>query len=260
MQADGMVIEVNEAFEEIIGYSREEVIGQSTSLWQSERHDEAFYQGMQQVLRDTGRWRGEIWIRRKDGKILPEWQNVSAVQNSQGEVTHYVSVSSDISQIKRSQEQLARLAHYDALTGLPNRLLLMERLEQALVRARRQDLSIAVLFIDIDRFKHVNDSLGHPVGDKLLQEAAQLLLNSVRSDDTVARLGGDEFVVVLEGGEEPEHVGSLAQKLLDALQSPVILEGREISDSASIGVCLYPGDGEDANTLLRNADAAMYWA
>lgn len=260
MQADGKVIEVNEAFEEIVGYSRDEVIGQSSRLWQSERHDEAFYEGKTQALRETGRWRGEVWIRRKDGKILPEWQNISAVHNSRGEVTHYVSVSSDISQIKRSQEQLARLAHYDSLTGLPNRLLLMERLEQAMRRAKRQGFNVAVLFIDIDRFKHVNDSLGHPAGDKLLQGTAKLLMDSVRSDDTVARLGGDEFVVILESVEEPEQVGSIAQKLLDVFGEPLALEGRDISVSASIGVCIYPNDGEDTNTLLRNADAAMYRA
>lgn len=258
--ADGLIVEVNQAFLDIMGFSREEVIGKNPSLWKSGRHDRDFFQSMWKSLDETGRWRGEIWNRRKDGSIFPEWQNISVVTDSKGSVTHYLSVSSDISQIKQSQEQLDHLAHYDALTDLPNRLLLTERLEQAIKHAERHQRNLAVFFIDIDRFKHINDSLGHPVGDMLLQEVSKKLLEVVRQEDTVSRIGGDEFVIVLEEIDEPEHATNVAQKLLQSFEQPFLLEGREVSVTTSLGICLYPSDGQDADTLLRNADAAMYRA
>jgi diguanylate cyclase (GGDEF)-like protein/PAS domain S-box-containing protein len=258
--ADGNIIETNPAFTDITGYTRKEVIGCNPRIFQSGRHGRGFYQEMWQTLSESGRWRGEIWNRRKDGAIFPQWQNISAVHDNQRKITHYVSVFSDISQIKESQEKLDHLAYHDALTDLPNRLLLSERLEQAIRHAERHRSQLAVIFMDLDNFKHINDSLGHMQGDRLLQEVSTFLFNAVRQDDTVARVGGDEFVLVLEDVGEPEHVGVIAQKLLSSLDQPILLDGHEVNVTASLGICLYPRDGKDAGTLLRNADAAMYRA
>jgi diguanylate cyclase (GGDEF)-like protein/PAS domain S-box-containing protein len=258
--ADCNIIETNPAFTDITGYSRKEVIGSNPRIFQSGRHDRGFYQEMWQTLSESGRWRGEIWNRRKDGALFPQWQNISAVFDNQRKITHYVAVFSDISQIKESQEKLDHLAYHDALTDLPNRLLLNERLEQAIRHAERHRTQLAVIFMDLDNFKHINDSLGHMQGDRLLQEVSTFLFNAVRQDDTVARVGGDEFVLVLEDVGEPQHVGMIAQKLLSSLDQPILLDGHEVNVTASLGICLYPRDGDDAAVLLRNADAAMYRA
>jgi diguanylate cyclase (GGDEF)-like protein/PAS domain S-box-containing protein len=258
--ADGDIIETNPAFTDITGYSRKEVIGCNPRIFQSGRHGRDFYQEMWQTLSESGRWRGEIWNRRKDGAVFPQWQNISAVFDDNGKLTHYVAVFSDISQIKESQEKLDHLAYHDALTDLPNRLLLNERLEQAIRHAERHKSQLAVIFMDLDNFKHINDSLGHMQGDRVLQEVSTFLFNAVRQDDTVARVGGDEFVLVLEDVGEPEHVGVVAQKLLSSLDQPIMLDGHEVNVTASLGICLFPRDGLDATVLLRNADAAMYRA
>jgi diguanylate cyclase (GGDEF)-like protein/PAS domain S-box-containing protein len=258
--ADGNIIETNPAFSDITGFPRKEVIGCNPRIFQSGRHGRDFYRGMWQTLTESGRWRGEIWNRRKDGDVFPQWENISAVFDDSGKITHYVSVFSDISQIKESQEKLDHLAYHDALTDLPNRALLNERLEQAIRHAERHKTQLAVIFMDLDNFKHINDSLGHMQGDRLLQEVSTFLFNAVRQDDTVARVGGDEFVLVLEDIGAPEHVGVIAQKLLSSLDKPIMLDGHEVNVTASLGICLYPRDGLDATVLLRNADAAMYRA
>jgi diguanylate cyclase (GGDEF)-like protein/PAS domain S-box-containing protein len=256
----GNILDVNRAFCEILGYRRDEVIGHNPRMWRSGRHDHDFYREMWQSLSETGRWRGEIWNRNKDGLVVPEWLNISGVFLESGELTHYVAVFSDISQIKQSQDSLHRLAHHDPLTDLPNRLLLTERLQHSIARAERTGAGIAVVFLDVDRFKRINDSLGHPIGDRLLKEVAARLSAAVRREDTVARLGGDEFVVVLEGIGRARDVQAAVHRILSGFEAPLRLEDHEVGVTASLGVSLYPRDGEDVTTLLRNADAAMYQA
>jgi len=256
--AGGRILDVNRAFVEITGYAREELIGGSPRLLQSGRHDETFYAGMWRSITEAGRWRGELWNRRKDGSLYPQWLTISSVKDEAGAITHYVGVCSDISQFKRSQEQLDFLAHHDALTGLPNRLLLAERLEHALQRAERRRSQVAVAFLDVDHFKHINDSLGHSTGDELLKSVAQALVAAVRKEDTVARIGGDEFVLVLEDIGAAEEVTAIAAKLMGVFEESFAIEDQEIRVTPSIGICLYPRDGRDPDALLSNADAAMY--
>jgi diguanylate cyclase (GGDEF)-like protein/PAS domain S-box-containing protein len=253
----GTIIEANRAATEILGYSREEMIGRNPRMFKSEHHDEGFYHTMWRALMETGQWRGELWNRRKNGAMFPEWQTISSVTDKEGLLTHYVAVFSDISHIKRSQEKLDHLAHYDALTGLPNRLLLIERLEHSIKHAERNAKQFAVIFLDIDQFKHINDSLGHPIGDDLLQRVAANLIDCVRQDDTVSRIGGDEFVLLLDDIEKSEHAGIAAENMMMSFSKPFLLEGHRIHVTASLGITLYPRDGMDAATLLRNADAAM---
>jgi len=256
----GVIIDVNPAFTEITGYSRAEAIGKNPRILRSDRQDAAFYAALWQSLNTTGRWQGEIWNRRKSGEIYPEWLTINAVRDEDAQLVNYVAVFSDISGIKQSQAQLAHLAHHDPLTGLPNRLLFHDRLGHALSRADRDGSKLAVLFIDLDRFKHINDSLGHLAGDGLLQEVARRLTSAVRREDTVARMGGDEFTLLLEDLRRPEDAAVLARKLLEALGDPYAIAGRELFVTASVGISLYPRDGRSAEDLVRNADAAMYQA
>ena len=208
--ANSVVLEVNQAFTDILGYERDEIIGKTPALLNSGRHDPTFYEHMWQSLQEYGQWRGEIWNRRKDGSIFPEWQTITRVDDEQGHQAQYVAVFSDISQIKQSQEKLAHLAHHDPLTDLPNRLLLNERLERAIAQAQHHDSHFTVMFLDIDNFKHINDSLGHPVGDLLLKSLAEKLCSIVRSEDTVARVSGDEFVVILDQVSNAEGAAQVA--------------------------------------------------
>ncbi len=258
--ADGNIVEVNRAFSEITGYRREEVIGRNPKIWQSGRHDKSFFIEMWRSLKDNGKWRGELWNRRKNGTVFPELLTISGVVDEQNRLTHYVGVFTDISELKQSQQQLDHLAHHDALTGLPNRLLLYGRLEQAIRHADRQGTQVAVIFQDLDNFKHINDSFGHNSGDELLRQVAAKLEAAVRKEDTVARLGGDEFVSLLENIDKAEHVVVAVKKLMAAFSEPFSLTELDIRVTTSIGISLYPGDGKDAATLLRNADAAMYRA
>ncbi len=258
--AQNRIIAVNRAFTEITGYSAEEARGNTPRLLRSERHDETFYRKLWESIRDDGHWQGEIWNRRKSGEVYPEWLSANAVRDAAGNVTHYVGVFSDISMVKQSEERLDHLAHHDALTGLPNRLLINARLEHALQRAHRSGRRVAVLFMDLDRFKTINDSLGHPAGDELLRTVAGRLSAAVREADTVGRLGGDEFTIILEGLEHGEDARLIARKVLDKLVEPLFLGGREVFVTTSIGISLYPNDGQDVHNLLKNADTAMYRA
>lgn len=256
----GTILDVNPAFCEITGYSTEEVVGGNPRLWKSQHHNAEFYQAIWTALGANGYWRGEIWNRRKNGEAFPSWQTISAVQDEQGRTMHYVSVFSDISNLVQSREQLTYQAYHDPLTGLPNRLLFNDRLTHALTRAERDGSQVAVLFLDLDHFKHVNDSLGHPVGDALLQEVARRLSGVGRKEDTVSRTGGDEFIMLMEDLRDPQDVAHLADKLLRALAESHSIQGHDLYISSSIGISLYPRDGENAEVLVRNADTAMYKA
>jgi diguanylate cyclase (GGDEF)-like protein/PAS domain S-box-containing protein len=251
---------VNPAFTRITGYEPEEVVGRSPSILASGRHDAAFYRELWGALRRTGYWSGEIWNRRKDGRVYPEWLSLAAIRDPQGEIQEYVGVFSDITRRKQDEEQIRRQANYDALTGLPNRTLLVDRLARALAAAHREELKVALLFVDLDRFKGVNDSLGHAVGDELLQQVAGRLRDCLRETDTVARFGGDEFVVMLEGVRHANDAAQVAKKLIADLERPFALVGREVFIGASVGITLYPDDSQDADNMLRNADMAMYRA
>ena len=254
------IVDVNPAFSEITGYSREEVIGKSPSMLKSGKHDQEFYQAMWQSLVESGSWKGEIWNRNKNGYTYPELLTISTIKDQSGGAQGYVAAFSDITSIKQSQQRLDYLAHHDPLTELPNRLLFNERLEQSIRRARRKQCSLAVVFIDLDRFKNINDSLGHHVGDELLQQISERLKQAIRSDDTVSRISGDEFVVLLEDVNSPQDTVTAIEKIMAIFQLPFKIRDTEIHSSCSAGISLYPQDGVDAHELMRNADSAMYQA
>lgn len=249
---------VNKAFYRITGYREEEIIGKDPGLLSSGRHAPDFYETMWQILHEKGYWEGEIWNRRKNGEVFPEWLSITLVQDDNQHLSHYVSLFSDISKRKKDEERIIYQANYDALTGLPNRNLFKDRLSRAMQQSDREKQLVALLFIDLDRFKQINDSMGHVAGDKLLQSAAKRLSQSIRSTDTLARLGGDEFTVIMSGFEDVHAVEDSVNKLLSRLDIPYILNGVETFISASIGVAVYPDDGDDLDTLLINADNAMY--
>jgi diguanylate cyclase (GGDEF)-like protein/PAS domain S-box-containing protein len=255
------IIAVNRAYTEITGYSRQETMGRNPAVLQSGRQDESFYQTMWASLHEQGHWQGEIWNRRKNGEVYPQLLTISTVRDADGHPKNYVGVMTDISQIKQSEADLERLAHYDPLTDLPNRLLTHSRLEHALVQARREGTRVAVLFLDLDRFKNVNDSLGHPTGDCLLKALTKRLASRLRDEDSFGRLGGDEFLIVLSHARRLESAASIARELISLLEEPFALEnGSEIYVGVSIGISVYPQDGDKATQLIQHADAAMYQA
>ncbi len=262
---DARILRVNQAFRDITGYSAAEVVGQDPSLFRSGRHDAAFYRAMWSVLLASGKWSGEIWDRRKDGTIYPKLMTITAVYDQHKQVTHYVAIFRDISALKQSEQEIHQLAFYDALTGLPNRRLLLDRLQQAMALGTRTSAYGALLFLDLDHFKTVNDTRGHAAGDKLLVAVARRLQSCVREGDSVARMGGDEFVVVLENlsGVETEAAALtevIAEKILSELNQPYVLTEFECVSTASIGVSLFRGHHESAADLLQHTDVAMYQA
>ncbi|MDB6442337.1 EAL domain-containing protein [Pseudomonas sp. 21TX0197] len=249
---------VNRAFTEITGYSETEALGHTPRLLASGLHDSAFYAAMWHQLTAEGHWQGEISNRRKNGELYPSWLTISAVRNRDQQITHFVAVFADISSLKHAQAKLDYQAHHDPLTGLPNRTLFESRLLTALNSQQENGGQGAVLFLDLDRFKHINDSLGHPVGDLLLKGIAVRLREQLRDIDTVARLGGDEFIILLPGLQQPSDAEHIAMKLLNCFAAPFQAGEHEFFISASIGTSLYPQDGCDVATLVKNADAAMY--
>ena len=254
------ILEVNPSFSQLTGYTADEVRGKNPSFLSAGTATRELYQAMWEALQKSGHWQGEIWDRRKDGSRYPKWLSISTIKDSKGEVEYYLGSFMDISERKEAEEKISHLAHYDALTDLPNRFNLQGRLEQALVTARREGgQRVAVMFLDLDRFKNVNDTLGHHVGDILLLEVARRLAGTIRESDVVARLGGDEFVVVLTG-VDVDKVQSVASKILASLAEPYHLEGHELHATASIGIAIYPEDGDRVDALMQNADAAMYHA
>lgn len=258
-KTDGTILAVNPAASVINGYSPEELLGNTMRIVRSGRHDAAFYRALFKEVATQGFWQGEIWNRRKSGETYPEWLTITAVKDGLGKITHYVGNFTDISVIKQSESKLHHISHHDALTDLPNRLLLSSRLSHATGRVKRDGGFGAALMIDIDNFRNVNDSLGHAAGDELLQLAVTRMLGRVRQCDMLARIGGDEFMVVLEALDAPLHAGSVAMHLIDELSQPFTLSnGQDVFVGASIGICVFPDDAIEPAQIMRNADAALH--
>lgn len=258
--ARGRIVSVNPAFGRLTGYTAAQALGRHVRFLGSGRHGWAGFGEMWTGVQRSGHWQGELWLRRRSGECFPAWLTVSGVRHGGREVQHYVALFSDICTLKQAEQRLLHLAHHDALTGLPNRLRFEADLARSLQRAWRQGQQIALLFVDLDCFKLVNDTLGHAAGDQMLRVIGARLRAAVRAEDAVARLGGDEFTVVLEEVGGAAGATLAAGKLLEAINAPVALQGHAVSVSASIGVALFPDHGADADALMRAADAAMYRA
>ncbi|MGZ5051035.1 MAG: putative bifunctional diguanylate cyclase/phosphodiesterase [Methylobacter sp.] len=263
--ADKVILRVNQAFSRLTGYSAEELIGKTPRIFKSGRHNKVFYKDMWDTINRTGSWQGEIWDQRKNGEIYPKWLTITAVKNDKGAVTHYVSQHTDISERRSSEEEIKQLAYYDPLTSLPNRRLMLDRLQQALASSVRSEKYGALLFIDLDNFKSLNDNLGHDMGDILLQQVAQRLISCVREGDTVSRQGGDEFVIMLEElSKDAEEAAAKAkitgEKVLASLNKTYRLNNHEYQTTPSIGITLFLDHKDEINTLLKRADIAMYEA
>ena len=257
---DNNIIDANDAFCETTGYQRKELIGQSPRILKSGVHNIEFYKKLWGSLIESGYWKGEIWDKKKNGEIFPTWSTISVVKDHLGNAVNYVAILSDITEIKQSEKRLEYLAHYDQLTKLPNRMLFNDRLSQAITRAERHKDSLAIMYIDLDGFKQVNDILGHTAGDELLKTVADRLKICVREEDTIARLGGDEFSIIINELHSIDFLHVLAKRITEELSISLNYEGREINVTGSIGVATFPSNGNDEETLLRHADQAMYYA
>ncbi len=258
--ASGEILDVNDAFTRITGYERHEVVGQNPKMLRSDRHDAEFYGALWRDLKSHGQWTGEMWNRHKNGRIYAALVKISAVPDPSGQPQQYVALYNDITTLKQQQAQLTRTAHYDALTGLPNRVLLADRLRQATIQSRRRQQPMAVVYLDLDGFKEVNDSLGHSCGDELLVKVTARLKNNLRDGDTLARLGGDEFIAVLVDLHNADECDQILTRLLQAVALPIQVNDQAVRISASAGVTLFPDDDSDPDSLLRHADQAMYKA
>ncbi|WLR53037.1 EAL domain-containing protein [Bacillus tianshenii] len=256
----GNILFVNPAFETVTGFLSEEVIGKTPKILQSGVHSESFYAQMWEQINEKGSWTGELWNCRKDGKLYTEWANISSLRDERGEVTNYVAVFSDITERKKAEERLRYLAHYDMLTGVANRYLYNKRLKKYIEAAQKNEHQLAVLFLDLDRFKLINDTLGHGIGDLLLKGVAKRLQACLGEETFIARLGGDEFTIVLPEIHHSNAARTAANLVIDSLEKPFLLKGHEVYTSPSIGISIYPNDGESADELVKHADVAMYEA
>jgi diguanylate cyclase (GGDEF)-like protein/PAS domain S-box-containing protein len=257
---NNLILSVNQAFTRLTGYSPTEAIGKNPRILQSGKHDDAFYQAMWESILNHGYWRGDIWDRRKDGSYYPKFLAITALRDDNGQITNFSAIFYDVSERKQLEEKLESLAHYDPLTGLANRMLLQDRLEYAIATSERNGQCFALLFIDLDDFKPLNDTHGHAFGDEVLKLIGQRLGAAIRGVDTAARLGGDEFVVILADVRNRDNAETVAQKILQDLSAPLPIDGESVVVTASIGISLYPNDETAAPALLRNADEAMYEA
>lgn len=258
-----VIISVNQAFCDITGYSFKEVIGKTPRILKSDKHDKNFYSELWGKLRKKGSWQGTIWNRHKNGDIYAEWINICSITNRQNEVEYYACIFSDITKIKTEEQKLISMAYYDPLTGLPNRLLFYDRLKQATLLCERENKEVALLFIDLDKFKPVNDTYGHHVGDLLLQLVSSKIENLCRKTDTVSRIGGDEFVIILiqeQGPDLLKGVEKIAKQILRILKKTYQIMNYKIKIGGSIGVSLYPSHTQNLDQLLNNADKAMYYS
>jgi diguanylate cyclase (GGDEF)-like protein/PAS domain S-box-containing protein len=258
--AEGSIQVVNPAFTEITGYAEEEVRGKNPRILASGRHDRAFYERMWHAIRNLGYWEGEIWNKRKNGEVYPEVLKITAVRDAEKRIVAFVSVFTDIAEFRAKEERLRHLAYRDQLTGLYNRSAFMQIVEHAIHRARDRGGRLALLYLDIDRFKRINDTLGHVIGDALLRKIAQRIRKTLRAQDEAARLGGDEFVVLLEDIDQQATPARVAHALLERIRAPLAVDGKPLHITSSIGICVYPEDGDSPATLFKNADAAMYLA
>ncbi|MFZ2492617.1 MAG: EAL domain-containing protein, partial [Thermoanaerobaculia bacterium] len=254
------ILHVNKAFTALTGYAPEEVLGSSPRMLIAGRYDDEFLRAMLRTIRQSGRWQGEMWNRRSNGDTYPGWLSITAVRNAAGELTHFVGIFSDITERKEAAERINFLSNHDALTGLPNRSVMNDLVQQSVAIARRKGTMLALLFLDLDRFKTINDSLGHPVGDALLQQVASRLTATVREEDIIARIGGDEFLILLPELTRGRDAAVVAEKILAAVRDPVVIDSRGLRVTVSMGISVYPDDGSDVPTLIKNADAAMYHA
>lgn len=258
--ADQVILSVNPAFTDITGYPAEDAIGNTPRMLKSNHHDQAFYAAMWRDIEATGRWQGEIWNRRKGGEVYLEWLTITRICDAVGAPVRYVSVFNDVTESRRNDDKIKHLAFHDALTDLPNRSLLMNRLDHQIAKAIRDRSSLAILFLDLDHFKVINDTLGHDVGDDLLKLVSQKLQAQVRQSDTVARLGGDEFLILLDNPASEDEVAHVASRVLAAINEPMEFRGRAARVGTSIGIAMFPRDGMTPATLIKNADIAMYAA
>ena len=257
---EATILQANPAFCRTSGYSMSELIGQNPRILKSGRHEPSFFKALWQQLTSTGNWSGEIWDRRKSGEIYPKWLTINLIRDEAGSPAYYVGLSSDITNFKETEERLHQLAYFDPLTGLPNRSLFLDRLERSILNGQRYGVRVALLFLDLDHFKYVNDAMGHSAGDILLAEVGRRITGTVRKADTVCRIGGDEFTVILEQLRRSEDAGAIAQNIIGELGKPFSVNGREVFVGASIGIAVYPYDDPTAEGLTRMADAAMYRA
>ena len=258
--AQSRILMVNDAFNHLTGYTSEEVLGKTPAVLRSDRHPDEFYAEIWQTLRTEGKWSGEVWNRNRGGGIYPAWLSISAVPDPHGRVGHYIGTHFDLTERVEAERRIRHLALHDSLTGLPNRSSLRETLGHALVRAQRHGWRVALFFIDLDRFKTVNDTLGHHVGDHVLLEVARRLKQTMRAEDTVGRLSGDEFIAIATVMASDAAAVTMASHLVEAMTQPIALDDREIDLTISVGVAMFPDDGHDVDTLLRSADTAMYAA
>ncbi|PLX66585.1 MAG: hypothetical protein C0602_10960 [Denitrovibrio sp.] len=256
----GVIDKVNPAFTEITGYLPQEIIGKTTRILRSGKHPQSFYYNIQKELFKNGRWSGEVWSKKSNGEIYPEWVSATTIKDDDGNIQHFVLVSHDITELKQNEEQLKHQAYHDGLTGLPNRGLLHDRIERALAFSTRHKTKLAIIFIDIDNFKHINDAAGHHVGDIYLQKIAGILQDSCREEDTVSRVGGDEFVILLPDAETEDSAVNVAKRIFESFTDAIVINDFRLQPSASIGISFYPKDGTEASDLLRAADMAMYQA